>query len=182
VVRRGSLRVWPAIITALLIGLAPRAASARAADSSSAYIVEAGYLSKFAAFIEWPPTAFDGPTAPLTICISGKDPFGQMLDEKVRGQHVNDHPLIVRHDEAVRSGMPCHILYVGGEASDEALRAIQHEPVLTVTDRGEAGAGGMIQFMTVRGRVRFTIDQAVAQESGITISSKLLELAVTVSR
>jgi hypothetical protein len=182
VVRRGSLRIWLAIITAFLVGLAPWSASAKAADSASAYAVEASYLSKFAAFVEWPPSAFDSPTAPLTICISGQDPFGHMLDEKVRGQHVNDHPLMVRHDEAIRSGMPCHILYVGGDASEEALRAIQHEPVLTVTNHDEAGGGGMIQFMTVAGRVRFTINQAAAEESGITISSKLLELAVPLPR
>jgi len=182
VVRKGSLRIWQAIMIALLIGLAPSAASAKTAASASAYAVEANYLSKFAAFVEWPQSAFDSPTAPLTICVSGQDPFGQMLDEKVRGQHINDHPLIVHHGETVRSGMPCHILYVGGEASEEALQAIKHEPVLTVTDRGGAGTGGMIQFTTVGRRVRFTIDQAAAQEGGITISSKLLELAVNVSR
>jgi hypothetical protein len=182
VVRRGSLLVWLAIIIALPAVLAPRAASAKTAGSASTYAVEASYLSKFAAFVEWPQSAFDSPTAPLTICVSGQDPFGQMLDEKVRGQHINDHPLIVHHGETVRSGMPCHILYIGGEASEEALRAIKHEPVLTVTDGSEAGAGGMIRFMAVAGRVRFTIDQAAAQEGGITISSKLLELAVNVSR
>jgi len=182
VARRGSLRIWLAIITALFGGLAPWFVSAKAADSASVYAVEANYLSKFAAFVEWPSNAFDSPTAPLTICISGQDPFGHMLDAKVRGQHVNDHPLVVRHDEAIRSGMPCHILYVGGDASEEALRAIKHEPVLTVADHAEAAGGGIIHFMTVAGRVRFTIDQAAAEESGITISSKLLELAVNLPR
>ena len=179
---KGSLRVCLTVIIALLVGSAPSAAGARAADPVSENAVKADYLSKFAAFVQWPASAFDGPAAPLAICIAGPDPFDQILDEKVRGQHVNGHPLIVRHGEAIRSGMPCHILFVGGEAPAEALRAINHEPVLTVTDSATSGTGGMIQFMTAAGRVRFTIDQAAAEESGVTISSKLLELAVTVSR
>jgi hypothetical protein len=182
VARKGSLRVFPGIIVALLAGLAPSAASAKAADPSSDSAVKASYLSRLPAFVEWPANAFESPTAPLTICIAGPDPFDQILDEKVRGLHVNGHPLMVRHGEAVHAGMPCHILFVGGEAPEEALRTIKHEPVLTVTDHAAAGSGGMIQFVTVAGRVRFTIDQAAAEESGITISSKLLDLAVNAPR
>ena len=40
----------------------------------------------------------------------------------------------------------------------------------------------MIQFVTIGRRVRFTIDEAAAQQSGILISSKLLDLAVRVTR
>jgi hypothetical protein len=42
--------------------------------------------------------------------------------------------------------------------------------------------GGIVQFVTVGDRLRFTIDQAAAQQHGIAISSKLLGLAVNVAR
>jgi hypothetical protein len=42
--------------------------------------------------------------------------------------------------------------------------------------------GGMIQFVTAAGRVRFMVDLGTAQNSGIAISSKLLGLAVSVAR
>jgi hypothetical protein len=81
--------------------------------------------------------------------------------------------------------MGCHILFVAGDGGDgagEALRAITHEPVLTVTD-GDGGVNNsIIQFVMVAGRVRFMIDQNAAQNSGIAISSKLLEQAVNVTR
>jgi hypothetical protein len=89
---------------------------------------------------------------------------------------------VVRRVDAVRPGLACQILYVGGEGASDALQAVAHEPVLTVTDRNKAGAGGMIQFVMVAGRVRFSIDQAAALNSGIAISSKLLGLAVSVNR
>ncbi len=146
------------------------------------YAVKASYLYKFAPFVQWPSAAFDTPTAPLSICIAGSDPFGPALSEAVRGQRVNGHPIVVRRVEAVRPGLTCQILYVGGEDTGAALQAVAHEPVLTVTDHMRSGAGGMIQFVMVAGHVRFSIDQAAAQGSGIAISSKLLGLAVSVTR
>jgi hypothetical protein len=162
--------------------LASLGSGAQAADLPLEYAVKASYLYKFAPFVQWPPAAFETPVAPLAICIAGPDPFGPALDEAVRGQRVNGHPIVVRHVEAIRTGMACQILFVGGEDAQDDLHVVAHEPILTVTDRSHGGAGGMIQFVMVAGRVRFMIDQAAAQDSGIAISSKLLGLAVSVNR
>ena len=166
-----------------LLGLlAATVAAAPAGAQPIEYAVKASYLYKFAPFVQWPPTAFANPAAPLAICIAGHDPFGKMLDEAVRGQRVNGHPIEIRRIDAIRPGIACHILFASGEGSDQALRALAHEPVLTVTDRSHGGTGGMIQFVTIGGRIRFAVDQAAAEQSGITISSKLLGLAVSVTR
>jgi hypothetical protein len=169
-------------LAAALLSLPGWLSGAMAAEPPIEYAIKASYLYKFAPFVEWPPAAFAGPTAPLTICVAGQDPFGPMLEEAVRGQRVNGHPIAVRHVETVRSGMACHILFVGNEQAEDELRIVAHEPVLTVTDRNHGGSGGMVQFVTVGGRVRFMIDQGLAEDSGITISSKLLGLAVKVTR
>jgi hypothetical protein len=169
---------WSGLSVLLAAATAGTAADAQPIE----YAVKASYLYKFAPFVQWPPTAFAGPGAPLTICIAGQDPFGKMLDEAVRGQRVNGHPIEIRRVDAIRAGMACHILFAGGEAGEQALRAVAHEPVLTVTDRSHGGTGGMIQFVTVGGRVRFAVDQGAAEQSGIVISSKLLGLAVSVTR
>ena len=162
--------------------LAVSISEARAAELPLEYAVKASYLYKFAPFVQWPSAAFDGPGAPFTICIAGQDPFGSALAAAVRGQHINGHPIAVRRVEAVRPGIGCQILYVGGDDVGAALQAVAHEPTLTVTDHNKSGTGGMIQFVMVSGRVRFSIDQAAAQSSGIAISSKLLGLAVSVNR
>jgi hypothetical protein len=170
------------IIAAGFAMLAGLGASVCAANIPLEYAVKASYLYKFAPFVQWPPTAFQAPSAPLVICIAGQDPFGPTLAEAVRGQHVNGHPIVVRRIENVRPGIGCQILFVGGGDTEEALQAVAHEPVLTVTDHNRSGAGGIIQFVMVAGRVRFRIDQAAAQDCGIAISSKLLGLAVSVNR
>jgi hypothetical protein len=53
--------------------------------------------------------------------------------------------------------------------------------VLTVTDSArDEPARGIINFLIQNNRVRFEIDNGAAAESGLTISSKLLSLAVSV--
>lgn len=168
-------------VTALAL-LASLGNSARAADLPLEDAVKASYLYKFAPFVQWPPAALPAAGAPLTICIAGQDPFGHALQDAVRGQRVNGHPFQVLRIETVRPGIACNILFVAGAQAEEAFRAVASQPVLTVTDRGEGGGGGIIQFVTVGGHVRFTINQAAAEQNGITISSKLLQLAVKVTR
>jgi len=149
----------------------------------SEYAVKANFLYKFAPFVQWPPSAFETSTAPVTICIAGQDPFGSALDAAVRRQKVNGHPIVVRRLAPAPLESVCHILFAAGsENGREWLRSVAGRPVLTVTDGSRGVSGGMIQFVTIGRRVRFTIDEAAAQQSGILISSKLLDLAVRVTR
>src|SRR5438128_12279187 len=60
------------------------------------YQVKAVFLFNFAQFVEWPRNAFPETRAPLVIGVLGEDPFGSYLDETVRGEKVNDRPLVVQ--------------------------------------------------------------------------------------
>jgi uncharacterized protein DUF4154 len=66
------------------------------------------------------------------------------------------------------------------QPAGQMLAALAHKPVLTVTDASNGGSRGIIHFTVVGGRVRFFIDQASAAERGMTISSRLLALALGV--
>jgi hypothetical protein len=145
--------------------------------------VKASYIYRFAPFVQWPESAFEGPNDPLTICLVGHDPFGRILDDAVRGQRINGRPISVRRISEIKPEPTCHILFAGGgENSEEMLQMVANQPVLTVTDQTSGMTGGIVQFVTVGDRLRFTIDQAAAQQHGIAISSKLLGLAVNVAR
>jgi hypothetical protein len=84
--------------------------------------------------------------------------------------------------ERVERGAPCQILFAAPSRRQppaEALDKVRGEPVLTVTDEaGDPSARGMIDFVLRDGRVRFRIDPRTAERSGLSISSKLLSLAV----
>src|SRR2546423_1625449 len=66
-----------------------------AAAPVSEYQLKAVFLFNFAQFVEWPPAALPRENAPFVIGVLGKDPFGAELDEVVRGETVNRHPLAV---------------------------------------------------------------------------------------
>lgn len=142
------------------------------------YVVKAAYLFKFTPFVDWPPRAFAAATSPFNMCVVGQDPFGAALDEAVRGQSVDQHPVVVRRYAVATAGMDCHLLFAGRSPTQsvaQALKLFQGQPVLTVSDQ----PGGMIRFVLQNGRVRFDVDAAAAQAGGLTISSKLLALSVS---
>jgi hypothetical protein len=148
-------------------------------QESLAIAVKAAYLYKMAPFVDWPKAAMGGPRDPLVICVVGPDPFGLVLDRAIAGAAVDGHP-IVAHRQSRPSPTGCHIAFLGwtsGPRLKEGLRAFQDAPVLTVTD--DATPRGIVDFTLRQGRVRFRIDPAEASRSGLSISSKLLGLAVT---
>lgn len=165
------------LISAVLC-LAPIGAT-RAADSLEAP-VKATYLYKFVPFVEWPAGAFSSPTQPVVLCVLAGDPFGAVLDQAARDQKVGVRSISVRRLGRTETVTGCHVLYLSGPrapAAIDALRSAHGAPVLTVTDQAK-GAGGIVNFVLRENRVRFTIDSRAAAHNGLTISSKLLSLAL----
>jgi hypothetical protein len=168
--RRGLLLV-------LLLGLLP--GSLKAAPSLE-YAVKAAYLPKFIPFISWPESALGAPNAPFTICVLGQDHFEGRLDQAAAGLRSGDHAVQVRHLAAPDSSADCQLIFMPA-GSDPAvvqgtLDAMRGHPVITVTDSG-VPVHGIISFVIEGNHVRFDIDDAMAAEGGLAISSKLLGLA-----
>ena len=149
------------------------------------YRLKAIFLFNFAQFVEWPASAFPEPDTPLVIGVLGEDPFGPYLDETVRGETVNDHPLAVRRYRRVEEIGACHILFVSRAEQGhlgEILDSLKDRSVLTVSDAdGFARRGGMIRFVTERNRIRFRVNLEAVRAADLTISSKLLRPAQIVS-
>lgn len=163
-----------------ILVLVPCPVMAGEADSLE-YAVKAAYLYKFAGYVEWPATAFASANSPVTVCIAGDDPFGATLDTAVRGQRIADRQVVVRRLKSIERDSGCQILFVGGADPQRAqmLAVVRGSSVLTVTDSREPGATvGIINFVIRDNRVRFNIDEEGAAQSGLSISSKLLKLAL----
>lgn len=170
-----------AILTGLMIwGLATQPAAARSAQTDLEYSVKANYLIRFAAFVEWSPRAFTTPRAPLVICVVGRDPFGSGLDQAARGQTAFGHPLAIRRPVAREELAGCHIAYVGqgGDSFMEGLNSRQN--LLEVTDSTVSTRRGMIHFAISNGRVRFHVDLGATTRARLAMSSRLLNLALSV--
>lgn len=149
------------------------------AQTSLEYSVKANYLIRFAAFVEWPPQAFSSPQAPVTICVLGRDPFGRSLVQAANAQTAFGRPLVIYNHAAGRSVAGCHMVYVGAGA-DVGSYATLEQPTLWVTDGTVSAQRGMIHFVVDRNRVRFHIDERAATAQRLSISSRLLALALSV--
>ena len=193
--------LWAGLVRATVAGAALAAlamlmtvaqtGSARAQQPDPASAEKASYLYKLAPFVQWPPesgadyalTAYHGTT--FNICIAGRDPFGTLIDDAVRGLMITDRPVIVRRMHMVSDAAGCHVLYIspdGPQQPVEIMNLVRERPILTVTDGSDTPAStGIIDFIETGGNIRFRVDLAKAQAAGLGISSKLLSLAVSVA-
>ena len=156
---------------------APSGASAQVSETA----VKAAFIPKFARYVSWPASAAAA-NGPLVICIIGEDPFGRSLDQAAASQSVDGRPFVVKRFAAPAGASGCAIAFVDTNRTGEALASLGRQPVLTVTDARNSGDRGVIHFAVVGGRVRFFIDNAQAQARGLTISSRLLALAIGVNQ
>jgi hypothetical protein len=155
--------------------------TAWAGTAPSEYQVKAVFLFNFAHFIEWPTDSFRRPDAPFVIGIFGTDPFGSTLDDVVRGETIDRHPLLVKRFHDPGDIEDCNILFIGRTdpaRADEALFALKGRSVLTVGDSdGSDRHGVVIRLFTENNRIRLRIDLAAAKAGNLTISSNLLRSA-----
>ncbi|MDQ8757765.1 YfiR family protein [Sphingosinicella sp. LHD-64] len=172
--------MWLASLAALL--LVTTAVAQAPPPRGNAGVVKADFLPKFPRYVEWPATARPGEGQPFQLCVVGTDPFGPRLDQAAASEQVDGRPVAIRRLPDAAEAGTCHVAFVHGTTVEDTTRllgAFADRPVLTVTD-GDGMPHGMIHFTTRRGRVGFLIDDAAAAARGLTISSRLLALAMGV--
>lgn len=147
--------------------------------------VKAVFLFNFAQFVDWPPEAFPDAQSPIVIGVLGKDPFGHLLDEAVRGEVVKNRKLVVERYHRVEQAGASHILFISPTESEkygQIFGALQGRPVLTVGENDEfTRQGGMIRFIAEEKRIRLRVNLAANRAGGLTISSALLRQAEIVN-
>jgi hypothetical protein len=158
------------LILALVIGLRPAAAQ----DVALEYQVKAAYLYNFVKFVEWPEPARTGP---LNICVAGRNPFGTVLAEAIKGETVGGRQITSR--VVLEPDPDCHVLFVPVGASGAYLRAARGTPTLTVGETADfLEQGGVIAFVADGRNIRFAISTEAADQAKLQVSSRLLKLAV----
>lgn len=139
--------------------------------------VKAAFIGHFPEFVDWPAQNLAS-QAPIVICLSASQPFGEAVKEMVGSKTVKGHSIAIRHLTR-KSDRPdgCHVLYVAAN-DQELLQRTQGLPILTVGDQpGFCQLGGVINFRVVGGRVRFEVNLTQAKRVGLRLDSQFLRLA-----
>jgi hypothetical protein len=150
-------------------------------EGSAEYPIKLAFLYNFTKFVEWPPESFPEPSAPLAICIVGRDPFSPDLETELRARKVGDHPVDVRSLKTTDAVNACHIVFVPVTEKDHAdkiMKDLQGSNTLTVGEsEGFAELGGIINLVVEGNKLHFEVNPVAADRAGVKISSKLLMMA-----
>ena len=140
--------------------------------------VKAAYILKIRGFVEWPK----GETPPV-VCVVGDDLLGSSL---AYIQHNSNGMNGLKIEKLFISSdfEKCQVLFLGQESFEgvqKVINKLRGKPILTISDIKDFSVhGGMIEFYLEGQRVKMKVNNRIAKESGLFISSKLLQVAKVV--
>lgn len=178
---RAACAAFALVILALLGTPAPSGAQMTSDAQTSDRSVMAAYIYRFITYVEWPTSVFSSAEAPIVIGVVNADDIASELEKIVQGRTAQDRRLQVRRIALSEALTGVNVLFIGGEVAPKFLQASKahiERSVLTITgvERG-IDQGSMINFIHVEGRVRFEVNVALAEKSGLRLSSRLLTVA-----
>lgn len=153
------------------------------------YQLKAVYLYNFLHFVKWPRYAGAPATVgPYIIGVVGISPFGDALAEiKSSLPGAKQKEIIIISFGPYRQGMDlsrCHLLFICASEQKNFLSIVTDlmgKPVLTVADHAAfLAAGGMINLVNYRGKIRWEINRTPVQQAGLRLSAKLMDIAVNI--
>ena len=173
----------PRRLAAMLVAAAMITAPSTAvpAQEANEQLLKVAFIYNFAKFTTWPDSVFADSKAPITFCVIGKHEFGTAFDS-VQGKSVGGRTVVVKYLSSYRDKDECQVVYVAPSEKSRLLKIVSTSKeihALTVSDIDGFGEScGIIRM--VRGsddRIAFEINVKAAEESGLKLSSKLLNLA-----
>jgi YfiR/HmsC-like len=139
--------------------------------------IKAVYLYNFIKFVNWPDLPED---SHYKLCLLGNDSLNEQL-ERLDKRSIKGRLLSVHALSNYQQATDCNILFVGQSEKkfvSEIISASENTPTLTISDIEDfANLGGIIGFIKLGNVIRFDINLNKAQQTKLSISSKLLELA-----
>ena len=146
------------------------------ADEIIEYQVKAAFIYNFIAFTQWPEDVNQN----INLCLHGEDYFGGEID-KLQSKSVNNHKINVARINDYQKLDSCQAIFFSKSVINNLpsiLNELENKPILTLADSPKATSLGVTINMGVANeKIVFEINLAVARKSGLSISSKLLQLA-----
>ena len=171
-----------AVITAALLLLLCMPVTGKADEAQQTeYRIKTAFLYNFSLFVVWPESAMQE-RSEFLLCTLGETQFKEQLDT-LTGKTVHNKTIVVKRHSQPQEVLDCHLVFIGEQQDlTETLWTLQKQPVLTVSNiAGFTEKGGIIQFKLIENKVRFRINADAANSAGLSVSSKLLSLAIDVT-
>jgi len=148
------------------------------------YLIKAAYLDKFDRYVTWPDGAFADPQSPFVIGVLEAERVSSHLRALAQTKQIDGRPVDIREFDCPAQITPCQILFlpkeVDREVRQEVIRRLSGKHVLFVGETdGFLSEGGVFEFVLRQNNVRIAVNLIAARRENLTISSKLLAIAVS---
>ena len=142
--------------------------------------LKAAFIYNFTKFVMWPPQVSNSDAELFNICILGDDRL-TVAANTIQGKSVHGKYLHIKNILNTEGNGECDIIFLAvsdTERLQQRLESIKGTSILTIGDSSTfVDRGGMIGLFVKNNKVRFDINQLAANDSGLKINSRLLELA-----
>ncbi|MCB1986690.1 MAG: YfiR family protein [Burkholderiales bacterium] len=146
-------------------------------NSFPEYAMKAAFVYNFTLFTQWPEYSENT----LTVCTMYSDRLREELEQFASKLTQDNKKIVIQKITRNQNAAQCQVVFLSEEDMTHAptiLALIQNSPVLTVTDIPGWAEKGVIIGMNIQNqRIVFEINLKSAQQAGLQLSSKLLNLA-----
>lgn len=147
-------------------------------------MIKAIYSYKISIFTVWPKSKLNDNQPFFNFCVIGHNPFTKQTQVMLAEKTVQQAPIafkIFPSGLAPKKNLAeCHILYISHSERHRVstiIKAIQSEPVLTISDIPHFDKqGGMISLWKKNQKMRFYINMTAIKQANLSLSSKILKL------
>jgi len=164
------------------------------AESSREYKIKSGFIYNFIKYIDWPEKKLstEKDDDPIVIGVIGVSPFNGAL-EPITKKKIKNKKLAIRYfpgfeqagkkysDKDTENLRNCHVLFVSASEKkyiENIIKLVTDSNVLTISDTdGFVETGGIINFVTEKKKIRFSINLDAAKRSEIVIPTTILKIA-----
>jgi hypothetical protein len=141
------------------------------------YTLKASYLFNFMVYTQWTEAGREK-LQTLNLCVLGQDSFGNALNA-LEEKSINGAKLTVNRLNGMSGVKKCNLLFVTEREAGNLgaiYRFIGDAPILVVADVPIASDAAIL--LTLEGkRLVFDVNMANVRRGGLSISSKVLQLA-----
>lgn len=167
------------VVTSVLFPVTLLGQSSDLGNRSIEYQIKAAFIANFIAFTQWPENI----TNPITLCLYGEDYFGDHLDQLQNKPKAN-YQIQIQRINNLNQVDSCQSLFISKSSIDQLeyiLDYLENRTVLTIADSPNAAKQGIAINMDINNeKITFEINLRAARNANLNISSKLLQLAISV--
>lgn len=155
-----------------------------AQEPSLDYQVKAAMVYKFLGYGTWPDNRFKDAQSPYQIWVIGSDDIKNELMAIVEQRVIDGRSIEIHAAKSINQIGDAHLVFVSRkmEASLPVLLPLARKNSFLIVTENENGLvhGSTINLRQVDNRIRFDISLSSAKENGISLSSRLLAIAISV--